>query len=179
MDIDFPILAAATAGPLAPYELLAHLQASGLKLARSTVYRRLDLLRDGGALELREEDQSRQRPRRSVLLTAQGRELARVVALEAVRREPLESPHFVLALAAAERLDAAALPPLLRVRAAGAARRLTDEERDAVARRDEMTLTRQRRLAHLRADVDWLQSALLRRPEAQPGPAPGGSRRAV
>ena len=165
MDADFPILAAVAANPAHPYQLLDHLNALGVKATRSTLYRRVDGLVETGQLETKPAAQGAHR--RSLRLTSEGRERARGLALDALRREPLESPLFALALNAAEQLDPASLPNILRVRMAGAARRLTDEERQIQGRESLASLSNERRIAHLRADVAWLQSVLARRHAAQ------------
>lgn len=172
MDADFPILAAIAAHPAYPYQLLDHLNALGVKMARSTVYRRVEGLREAGMLEFTVDVKKGGQAKQSLALTGAGRELACSLALDALRREPLESPIFALALTAAERLDPAVLPAILRLRAAGAARKLTDEERQAAPAESLASFARERRIAHLRADVEWLQSVLLPRDEAsQPAPS--------
>ena len=172
MDADFPILAAVAAHPAYPYQLLDHLNALGVKMARSTVYRRVEGLREAGVLRFDVDAKKGRQAKQSLALTEAGRKLAGSLAADALRREPLESPLFALALSAAERLDPDVLPAILRLRAAGAARKLTDEERQSATAASLASFARERRIAHLRADVEWLQSVLLPRDEAASQPAP-------
>ncbi|MBK7330787.1 MAG: helix-turn-helix transcriptional regulator [Dehalococcoidia bacterium] len=51
MNDDFPILAAVAANPTHPYALLEHLQALGLHVSRSTLYRRVEALAAQGWLD--------------------------------------------------------------------------------------------------------------------------------
>jgi DNA-binding PadR family transcriptional regulator len=165
MTDDFPILAAIAASPTHPYELLDHLRSLGLRATRSTLYRRVDALIARGYLEAEEGRGENGHFRRLLRLTAAGRDAAGREAAGVLRREPLESPLFALAVAAAgvsERDDALGV---LRVRMAAAARRLTGEER---ALRDAdpdpwSQAARERRIAHLQADISWLQGLLGRR----------------
>lgn len=165
MTDDFPILAAVAANPTHPYELLEHLQALGVRATRSTLYRRVDGLIERGYLEAEDGRGESGHFRRLLRLTAKGRDAAGREAAEVLRREPLESPLFALAVAAAgisQREDALGV---LRTRMAAAARRLTDEER---ALREEAVdpwgqAARERRIAHLQADISWLQGLLGRR----------------
>ncbi|MCC7365908.1 MAG: helix-turn-helix transcriptional regulator [Dehalococcoidia bacterium] len=161
MDADFPILAAVAASPTHPYQLLDHLNALGVKASRSTVYRRVDGLVESGLLE--ETSSGPGGHRRSLRLTEEGDERIRAMTVDVLRHESLESPLFALALSAAEHLDPSILPGILRVRMAGAARRLTEEERQLATPEALATLARERRIAHLKADVAWLQSVLSRR----------------
>lgn len=167
MNDDFPILAAVAAFPAHPYQLLDHLNTLGVKATRSTLYRRVDALVEMGLLEAHEERGERGHPRRALHLTASGRERVAKDTADTLRSEPLESPLFALALDCAQAANTDALPDLLRTRMATAARRLTEEERTlAYARQDEEYWSRagrERRVAHLRADVAWLQSVLARR----------------
>ena len=165
MTDDFPILAAVAASPTHPYELLEHLQALGLRATRSTLYRRVDGLIERGYLEAEDGRGESGHFRRLLRLTARGREAAGREAAEVLRREPLESPLFALALAAAgvsQREDALGV---LRPRLAAAARRLTEEERALrEAEADPWSeAARERRIAHLQADISWLQGLLARR----------------
>lgn len=165
MTDDFPILAAVAASPAHPYELLEHLRALGVRATRSTLYRRVDALIERGYLEAEDGRGETGHFRRLLRLTDEGREAAGREAAEVLRREPLESPLFALAVAAAgvsQREDALGV---LRPRLAAAARRLTEEER---ALREAETdpwseAARERRIAHLQADITWLQGLLGRR----------------
>jgi DNA-binding PadR family transcriptional regulator len=167
MNDDFPILAAVAAHPAHPYQLLDHLNMLGVKATRSTLYRRVDALIAMGLLEAHEERGERGHPRRALHLTEAGRRRVAEEAIDVIRKEPLESPFFALAVNCAQATDTTALPGLLRLRMAGAARRLTDEERQLALARDEpdpwSRLGRERRVAHLRADIGWLESILGRR----------------
>lgn len=167
MNDDFPILAAVAAYPAHPYQLLDHLNALGVKATRSTLYRRVDGLVEAGLLDAREERGERGHPRRSLHLTETGRHRVARQAADVLRREPLESPLFALALDCAQSTNTELLPELLKGRMALAARRLTEEER-ALAQEETggeywSRAGRERRVAHLRADVAWLQSVLQRR----------------
>lgn len=185
MNDDFPILAAVAASPAHPYQLLDHLNTLGVKATRSTLYRRVDALIEAGLLVAHEERGERGHPRRALHLTDEGRRRVADDAIDAIRREPLESPMFALAVNCAQATDTTALPALLRMRMASAARRLTEEERTLASTRQEgeywSRAGRERRVAHLRADVAWLQSVLSRR-EVAPAAATATiarSRRAV
>ena len=165
MTDDFPILAAIAASPTHPYELLEHLQALGVRATRSTLYRRVDALIAQGYLEAEDGRGETGHFRRLLRLTDRGRDSAGTEAAEVLRREPLESPLFALAVAAAgvsRREDAMGV---LRPRLAAAARRLTEEERTLrKADADPWSeAARERRIAHLQADISWLQGLLGRR----------------
>lgn len=167
MNDDFPILAAVAAYPAHPYQLLDHLNTLGVRATRSTLYRRVDSLVEAGLLDAREERGERGHPRRSLHLTETGRTRVARETADVLRREPLESPIFALALDCAQSTNTEMLPDVLKGRMALASRKLTEEER-ALAQED-MTAEywsragRERRVAHLRADVAWLQSVLARR----------------
>lgn len=165
MTDDFPILAAVAASPTHPYELLEHLQALGVRVTRSTLYRRVDGLIGRGYLQAEDGRGDTGHFRRLLRLTDAGRDAAGKEAAEVLRREPLESPLFALAVAAAgvsQRQDALGV---LRPRLAAAARRLTEQER--TLRETEADpwsqAARERRIAHLQADIGWLQGLLGRR----------------
>lgn len=165
MTDDFPILAAVAASPAHPYELLEHLQALGVHATRSTLYRRVDRLIERGYLKAEDGRGQTGHFRRLLRLTDSGRDAAGKEAAEVLRKEPLESPLFALAVAAAgvsRREDALGV---LRPRLAAAARRLTEEERALrEARVDSWSeAARERRIAHLQADISWLQGLLGRR----------------
>lgn len=162
---DFPILAAVAANPTHPYELLDHLRGLGVRATRSTLYRRVDALVARGWIEAEDTRGENGRFRRILRLTGEGRSAAGAAAAGILRREPLESPLFALAVAAAgvSGLDDAL--GVLRARMATAARRLTDEERAlrAEAAGPWEQAARERRIAHLRADITWIQGILGRR----------------
>jgi DNA-binding PadR family transcriptional regulator len=165
MTEDFPILAAVAVNPTHPYELLDHLRALGVRATRSTLYRRVDALVAKGFIEAEDTRGENGHFRRVLRLTTAGRAAAGRAAAGILQREPLESPLFALAVSAAgiSGLDDAL--GVLRTRMAAAARRLTDEER---ALREEAVdawgqAARERRIAHLQADISWLQGLLGRR----------------
>lgn len=180
MNDDFPILAAVAACPAHPYQLLDHLNALGVKATRSTLYRRVDALVESGLLIAHEERGDRGHPRRALHLSDEGKQRIARDTAEVLRTEPLESPLFALALDCAQAADTDTLPDLLKLRMATAARRLTEEERAlAHASMDEEYWSRagrERRVAHLRADVAWLQSVLARRAAGETVPASGRRR---
>lgn len=166
MDEDFPILAAVATAPAHSYEVLGHLQSLGVKATRSTVFRRVDALIAQGVLAAAMERGPKGHARRALVLTAEGRERLSQEAAALLRAEPLESPFFGLAVSCARTLDESSLPEILRGRMAAAARELTREERAlnfGPATGEWETLSQERRIAHLRADIQWLQSALGRR----------------
>ncbi|MBI2767223.1 MAG: helix-turn-helix transcriptional regulator [Chloroflexi bacterium] len=181
MNDDFPILAAVAAHPAHPYQLLDHLNMLGVKATRSTLYRRVDALIATGLLEAHEERGERGHPRRALHLTEAGKRRVAEDAVDVIRKEPLESPFFALALNCAQATDTNVLPGLLRMRMSGVARKLTDEERQLALSPQEgdywSRAGRERRVAHLRADIAWLQSVLGRRDT--PPVAPGHTRRAA
>jgi len=165
MNDDFPILAAVATAPTHPYELLDHLRSLGVRATRSTLYRRVDQLVAGGYLEAEDGRGANGHFRRLLRLTDGGKAEAGRQATAVLRQEPLESPLFALAVAAA---GVSGLPDalgVLRTRMAAAARRLTEEE---AALREEAVepwgqAARERRVAHLQADISWLQGLLGRR----------------
>jgi DNA-binding PadR family transcriptional regulator len=161
---DFAILSSLAMQPAHPYRLLDDLAGLGLKASRSTLYRRVDALVGEGLLEVREERGARGQVRRQLSLTARGRERVAREAKDLLKSEPLESPLFGLAVGCAETAAIDELPAVLRQRMAGAARRLTAEERALAQERadDRAYLAHERRITHLRADVAWLQSVLAR-----------------
>lgn len=177
MNDDFPILAAVAACPTHPYQLLDHLNTLGVRATRSTLYRRVDALVECGLLEAQEERGERGHPRRTLCLTPDGQSRIAADAADVLRTEPLESPLFALALDCAQATDTGVLPDVLRNRMATAARKLTEEERmlAQLAGDDEYwsRAGRERRIAHLRADVAWLQSVLARRTVVATGDAMG------
>lgn len=162
MNEDFPILAAVAANPTHSYALLEHLQSLGLPATRSTLYRRVEALIAQGWLTGDDVRGESGHLRRALSLTREGRGRVEREAVEALRTEPLESPVFSLAVAVASSND---LAGVLRPRMAVAARRLTDEEK-AVQASESMVpaeAARARRIAHLQADITWLQGLMGRR----------------
>ena len=164
MNDDFPILAAIAANPTHPYALLEHLQSAGLPVTRSTIYRRVESLVANGWLEADDVRGENGHYRRALALSKLGRARVEAESREVLASEALESPLFSLAVAAlGDRADDQLA--VLRPRLALAARRLTEEER---ALRDapdaEWSRTaRERRIAHLQADITWLQGLMGRR----------------
>lgn len=176
MNDDFPILAAVATDPTHPYALLEHLQALGLHITRSTLYRRVDALIAQGWLEADDIRGESGHYRRALALSKAGRQRTESEAAAILRTEPLESPLFSLAVAVAEKANAPSLAAALQPRMSDAARRLTAEERTL---RDEETVewsraARERRIAHLQADIAWLQGLMGRRMVERTG----GARRA-
>ena len=164
MNDDFPILAAVAANPTHPYALLEHLQQTGVPVTRSTLYRKVEALVAQGWLDADDIRGANGHFRRALTLTRVGRERLRREALDVLRQEPLESPLFSLAVTAAGAEAGDAMAAVLRPRMALAARRLTEEER--ALRTDGGSApeaARSRRIAHLRADISWLQGLLGRR----------------
>lgn len=164
MNEDFPILAAVAANPTHPYALLEHLQQTGVPVTRSTLYRRVEALVAQGWLDADDIRGENGHFRRALTLTRNGRERLRREAFDVLREEPLESPVFSLAVTAAGPELGDSMANILRPRMAVAARRLTDEEqslRTGAASSHEAARTR--RIAHLQADISWLQGLLGRR----------------
>jgi hypothetical protein len=130
-------------------------------------------------LEAKPERGPKGHTRRTLTLADEGLRRVSDAAGALLRDEPLESPFFGLAVSCARALDGSSLPAILRDRMATAARQLTREERAlnfGPASDEWETLSRERRIAHLHADIQWLQSALGRRvvartPESS-GPRP-------
>jgi hypothetical protein len=81
-----------------------------------------------------------------------------------LRYEPFDSPLFALAAASAQSDHSGLLHSILRSRIASAASRLTEEETAlASSDGDERYWTkvgRERVIAHLQADITWLQSMM-------------------
>lgn len=169
MQDDFPILAAVAASPTHSFEVLEHLQALGVKATRSTIYRRVEALIAEGLLVATAVRGENGHVRRDLALTDTGRTTTTAAATHVLRTEPLESPLFALALgcAAAAATETDGLAGLLKPRLASAARRLTLEERALNASASGAAywdhVTGERRIAHLQADIAWLQSILGRR----------------
>lgn len=167
MTDDFPILASIAASPTHPYALLQHLGALGLHPTRSTLYRRVEGLVAEGILEAADVRGPSGHLRRSLSLSEAGQARLAQECDSVLRDEPLESALFSLALTAAAATGRERLEDLLRPRMAAAARRLTSEERDlrvaAGGAGAWEQAARERRIAHLQADIGWLQSQLGRR----------------
>ncbi len=164
MNDDYPILAAVAAHPTHPYALLEHLGQTGLAVTRSTLYRRVEALVAQGWLAADDIRGENGHFRRALSLTRSGRERVRKETLAVLKEEPLESPQFALAVAAAGNESPEALTAVLRPRMALAARRLTEEERSLSAQGPSVQgVAQSRRIAHLQADISWLQGLLGRR----------------
>lgn len=164
MTDDFPILAAVAASPAHSYQVLEHLQSIGVSASRSTLYRRVEALTGEGLLEAQEARGPRGHVRRDLRLTETGTARVAAEARQVLEEAPLESPIFALAVGCARVIDSAGLPAVLRQRMARAARQLTAEERALRSSGEDWPgMARERRIAHLRADVAWLQSVLGRR----------------
>ena len=158
MNDDFPILAAIANNSTHPYALLENLQAAGVTVTRSTLYRRVQSLVANGWLEVEGVGAEGERYRRCLALSEAGRARVEAEATEILRSEPLESPLFALAFSAVEG-PGLELLEILRPRMAVAARRLTDEERalrESTCSSEWSRSARERRLAHLKADMAWL-----------------------
>ncbi|GAB4337438.1 MAG: hypothetical protein Kow0010_25620 [Dehalococcoidia bacterium] len=172
---DFAILAAIAAAESHPYRLLDHLGALGIQIPRSTLYRRVDALVAEGLLTARGTRGKNGHERRALTLTERGRERLAGLAGAIVRREPLASPRFALAIACARALDTTGLPEVLRSRMAAAARRLTAEERRLAALGDDVSFweraSQERQVAHLKADLQWLQELRARATRGPDGSA--------
>jgi|GEM_PF-5362264 len=157
MHDDFAILAAVAANPAHPYALLEHLQSAGLGVSRSTLYRRVEALVAQGWLEADDIRGETGHYRRALAISKAGRERVEREARALLRSEPLESPLFALAVAVAGQGGSDALATLLKPRMAEAARQLTREERSLRDAAEWARPGRDRRVAHLQADIAWLQ----------------------
>jgi hypothetical protein len=162
MDADFPLLAALAVSPANAHRLLRELERAGVPASRSTVYRRVEALLAAGLLEAQEGRRpggGPGRPVRSLRLTPQGLRLAADEAMDAVEHAPISTPRFLLALACAAVLHEPDLAPVLRRRIAEA-RMLREEEEQALGRPAVPAWRAaeiRRRLAHLDADIRWLE----------------------
>lgn len=165
MTDDFPILAAIAANPTHPYQMLEHLQSLGMKATRSTIYRRVEALVQAGLLTAEDQRGPTGHYRRNLALTEQGRAKVGSEAILVLRSEPLGSPIFGLAVAAAGAVERDGAIEVLKQRMAVAARKLTEEERALREFADEpwARASRERRVVHLQADIAWLQGLLSRR----------------
>jgi DNA-binding PadR family transcriptional regulator len=166
MNDDFCILALVAAEPAHPYRVLDHMNMLGLKMARSTAYRRVDALVEAGLLSSELGLSGRSQVKRQLAVTDAGRAELTARAVQVLAEEPLASPLFSLALYCAEELESVDVEALLRSRMAGTARQLTAEERtlreSGPSEASWQQLGRERRVAHLQADLGWLQSVVRR-----------------
>jgi hypothetical protein len=92
MNDDFPILAAIASKPTHSHALLEHLQAAGVTVTKSTLYRRVDSLLAKGWLETEGVHGDGVRSRRPLALSDAGRTRVDAEAAEILCSEPLESP---------------------------------------------------------------------------------------
>ena len=161
MSDDFAILAAVAANPAHPYALLEHLQTAGVGVTRSTLYRRAEALVAQGWLQADDIRGDGGHYRRALTITRAGRDRLEREADALLASEPRESPLFALAVSAAGERGAA-LAELLKPRMAAAARALTTAERETSTSGGAAPSV-ERRIAHLRADITWLQGLLGRR----------------
>ena len=102
---------------------------------------------------------------RPLALTGKGRARLRKECVRVLRAEALASPLFALAVAAADAGDDAETERVLRERMRGAARELTRAERPSTGEAAAFWAStgRERRVAHLKADLQWLQAMVARR----------------
>jgi len=168
MTDDFPLLAAIAATPSHPYSILNRLRALDVPATRSTLYRRVDALVAEGLVASRATPGERGQPRRLLSLTPAGQERLSREAASILANEPLESSRFALAVTCAGLRGEEHLAAVIRGRMAAAARRLTREEqtlRDQGPGGDAYWLAaaRERAVAHLQADIAWMQSLMGRR----------------
>jgi DNA-binding PadR family transcriptional regulator len=164
MNDDFSILAAVAANPTHPYALLEHLQLSGLAVTRSTLYRRVEALVAQGWLDADDIRGESGHYRRALTLSRQGRARVEREAKDVLQSESLESPVFALAVAVTGKDGSDALAAALKPRMSVAARQLTEEERTLRSSAEDWSrAARERRVAHLQADISWLQGLLGRR----------------
>lgn len=167
MREDFAILAAVDAAPSHAFQVLDHLNMLGIRATRGELHQRVDALTAAGMLETVVGSPTEQ-GRRLIRLTPKGHQALAEETLATLRREPLESPLFALAVTSARAGNAAVFVNVLRSRITTATRRLTAEER-ALAQQggDERFWSRagrEQRIATLQADINWLQSVIT--PEA-------------
>ena len=170
MDGDFAIIAAIAANRGVSFELAEHLQALGIAMPRSTLYRRLRCLIGTGLLQEEPQRAATRGSRRSLGLTPEGYAWLAGEVGRALRTEPLESSLFALALGCVPELDRDTLASVLKPRVASATLRLTDERRALTSESASAgywgRIRRERQIAHLQADIDWLESVL--RPRLTP-----------
>lgn len=164
MDTTFTLLAALALAPAHPYALLDHLRGAGIPVSRSALYRAADALVAQGLAEASVEGEGGGRLRRRLALTPLGRARLAAEALAALDREPVDSPEFGLALAAARAAGSEEPEEVLRRRLAAAARRLTAVEAGLRERRPGPfpATVREHEAARLRAEIGWLQGELRR-----------------
>ncbi|HEY5475877.1 MAG TPA: hypothetical protein VIK11_04090 [Tepidiformaceae bacterium] len=167
MADDFVVLAAIDAAPLHPYEVLDHLQVLKVQGSRGALHRRVEALIVSGAVETFDEPGCT--GGRTLRLTAKGQRMLADQVITLLRYEPFESPLFALAASCARMDHSGLLDSILRPRIASAAARLTEEEMAlAASSGDERywsRVGRERLIAHLQADITWLQSIMNTRAE--------------
>lgn len=167
MDSDFPLLATVAAEPVHPFGLLKHLRSIGQSASRSTLYRRIDALVDSGELAARDERGPDGRVRRMLSLKKKGAARLKKESARVLEREPLASPLFALALSSAEALQDITLTELLRARMSAAARTLTRTEGTLNKLSGDsgfwVRTSHEREVAHMKADLQWLQSVMRRK----------------
>jgi len=166
MKTDFAILAAVAASPTHPYQVLDHLTAAGIKATRSTVYRRVDALVEEGLLRADDGRGESGHLRRALSLTGAGKKQLASEVAAVLQAESLESPLFTIAIESTGVCEAGVADAILRQRMASAARRLTSEEgtlRTETAPSGAWSrASRERTVAHLQADIAWLQRVVRR-----------------
>ncbi len=160
MANDFAILAAIDAAPSHPYEVLDHLRVLGVEASRSELHRRVEALIVRGAVEAGGDPG---RPgERTLRLTAKGRRILAEHVITLLRYEPFDSPLFALAASCAGSDHSGVLHSILLSRIASASTRLTEEEKAlATSAADERywrRVGRERVIAHLQADITWLEA---------------------
>ncbi len=172
MDADFPILATVATEPSHAASLQTDLQAIGLNVSRSTLFRRIDVLVASGEPRSKDERGPDGRARRMLSLSKKGAQRLKTVAAELLVQEPLASPMFALALSSAESLQDAELTEVLRTRMAAAARTLTQTERTLSKLTGQsgfwVRTSQERQVAHMKADLSWFQSVMRRKNTEEP-----------
>jgi DNA-binding MarR family transcriptional regulator len=165
MNDDFPILAAIASKPTHSHGLFEHLQAAGVTVTKSTLYRHVDSLLAKGWLEAEDVPGEGVRSRRPLTLSDAGRTRVDAEAAEILCSEPLESPLFALAFSAVGEAGPELLA-ILRPRMALAATRLAEQERslrDSACTDAFSRSARERRMSHLKAEMAWLLDLMGRR----------------
>lgn len=160
---ELAILAVIAARPSHPYAVLDHLGQVGIPASRSALYRNVDALVAEGFLVASLETGGRGPARRKLALSDRGSERLAWLADRAIRQLPLQSPLFSVAIGAAACIGRDRFDEILRYRLAAAARELTAGERRLATTTEPGRLVQQRIVAHLRADVGWLQQAIAAR----------------
>ncbi len=168
MANDFAILAAIDAAPSHPYEVLDHLHVLGVEASRGELHRRVETLIVRGAVQAGGEPG---RPgERTLRLTLKGQRMLAEHVITLLRYEPFDSPLFALAAICAGSDRLGELHAILQSRIASASTQLTEEEtalaRSAREDRYWSRVGRERVIAHLQADITWLQSVMSARPGA-------------